>query len=132
MKTFVVRERVNFFETDAEGMLHFMFALRLFEVGEREAMRQVGVKVGDARRGGRELPRVHVECDYHQRLYYDDEVEVHTTCKAIGNTSLLWEFRVYRENELCISGSVKTVLVARDGRPERVPDEWRNRLMGED
>lgn len=132
MKTFVTPERVAFFETDASGIIHFMFALRYFEIGEREAMRSVDVKIGDVNRGGREFPRVHLGCDYHHPLYYDDEIEIHTTCKSIGNTSLTWGHEIYRGNELCISGELKVVLVSsKTYRPERIPDEWRRVLLSE-
>jgi acyl-CoA thioester hydrolase len=130
LKTFVVRERVAFCETDASGILHFMAPLRYFEIGEREAMRAAGVRVGDSRRGGYELPRVQLSCEYHRPLYYDDEIEIHTTCLAIKNSSILWEHKVYREGALCISAQMTVVLVdPEQRRPMRVPDTWRRALL---
>lgn len=131
MKTFVTRDRIAFYETDASGIIHFMFALRLFELGEREAMREAGIKIGDSRRGGHEFPRVHLSCDYHSRLFYDDLVEVQTTCLNIGNSSILWGFKIYREDELCLSGEMKVVSLNEKGHPQRVPDEWRKKLLSD-
>ncbi len=130
MQTFISRERVAFFETDAAGIIHFMFALRYFEIGEREALRVAGIKHGDVRRGGVPLPRVHVSCDYHQPLYYDDEIEIHTTCMAIGNASIDWNFKIFRNDELCISGGMTVVLLdEKSGKSRRIPDDWRRKLV---
>ncbi|GMA51370.1 hypothetical protein GCM10025857_27270 [Alicyclobacillus contaminans] len=109
-----------------------MFALRYFEMGEREAMRTIGVKIGDVRRGGTEFPRVHLVCDYHRPLYYDDVIEIRTVCRAIGRSSITWGHQIYRDGELCISGQMKVVHVdSQTGRPRRVPDAWRAHLLGD-
>lgn len=130
MPTFVTRERVAFTETDAAGIMHFSTAMRFFEIGEREALRGLGVRVGDARRGGQELPRLHVNCDYRQPLYYDDEIEIRTECLKIGNSSVLWQFHIYRDEELCIFGQMTVCTIDTvSRRPIRVPDSWREYLL---
>ncbi|WP_026963128.1 acyl-CoA thioesterase [Alicyclobacillus herbarius] len=131
MKTFIVRERVAFCETDASGIMHFASPLRYFEIGEREAMRSINVRAGDSRRGGMELPRVNLTCQYHQPLYYDDEIEIHSTCTCIRNSSMIWQHEIYRDGELCVSGQLTCVHVDKDTRrPVRIPDEWRIGLLG--
>jgi|SRR5579875_186668 len=131
MKTFITRERVAFFETDASGIMYFGAASRYFEIGEREALRGIGVKVGDSMRGGQELPRVHVTTDYHKPLFYDDEIEIHTECTSIRNSSLIWNFKIYRGEELCISGEMTVCAIDSEfRRPIRIPDSWREYLLG--
>ncbi|UOF89613.1 acyl-CoA thioesterase [Fodinisporobacter ferrooxydans] len=130
MKTFVTRERVAFCETDAAGIIHFASAMRYFELGEREAMRQLGIKVGDSNRGGQEFPRVHITCTYHKSLYYDDLIEIRSTCVNIGNSSMIWDFKIYRDEELCISGEMTVCMIdSETRRPMRVPDRWRDFLL---
>ena len=126
--TFCVAERVAFFETDASGIIHFMFVLRYFEVGEREALRTAGIKVGDPSRGGEHLPRVHVDVEYHRPLFYDDPIEIRTQCHHIGRTSITWHHDIYRADERCVSGTMTTVLIDREGRPQVVPNSWRRSL----
>lgn len=130
MPTFVTRERVAFSETDAAGIMNFATAMRFFEIGEREALRGLGVRIGDVGRGGQELPRVHVSCDYHRPLLYDDEIAIHTVCTRIGNSSLTWQFQIYRDEELCISGKmVVSAIDSESKRPIRIPDTWREWLL---
>ncbi|WP_028963310.1 acyl-CoA thioesterase [Sulfobacillus thermosulfidooxidans] len=133
MKIFSVEERVSFFETDASGIVHFMFVLRYFEIGEREALRMAGIKVGDPGRGGVHIPRVHVEVNYHHPLFYDDQIEVRTLCERIGRTSLTWHHEIYRGDERCVSGTMITVLLNKEtGLPQPIPCQWRRYLQVEE
>jgi len=130
MTTFRTQDRVSLSDTDASGLIHFMYAMRYFEIGEREAMRAIGVKVGDVTRGGFHLPRVHVSCDFHRPLFYDDEIQILSTCMAVKNSSITWEIRVLKENELCLSGQMVTVFVDTVTlKPAPVPEAWRQALL---
>ncbi|SIS74499.1 MULTISPECIES: acyl-CoA thioesterase [Alicyclobacillus] len=132
MRIFRTRDRVAFGDTDASGILHFAAPLRYLEVGEREAMRTLGVRVGDFRRGGYELPRVRLTCEYHHPLYYDDEIEVLTRCERIGRSSINWRFEIYRGSVVCVTAEMTVVLVdSVTRRPLPIPDEWRAHLLGE-
>ncbi|WAH36283.1 acyl-CoA thioesterase [Alicyclobacillus dauci] len=130
MATVVTKDRVAFADTDASGRIHFMLAMRYFEIGEREALRVLGIKAGDPSRGGYEIPRVHIECNYHHALYYDDEIDIHATCSVIKTSSLTWDIKVYCREELCISGNMVTVLLDPETHESmKVPEDWREKLL---
>lgn len=126
MKEFETTARIRLFDTDASGIAHYVMIQRFFEMGEQEALRPLNVKLGDPRRGGIHLPRVHVEITYHQPLYTDDCIRIVTACTRIGKTSLTWQQELCRGGTRCASGLVTAVLVdAHTHKPMVIPSRWR-------
>ena len=77
-----------------------------------------------------QVPRVHVEVDYHRRIFFEDEVDVTVGVIAVGRASLQLGFEVRTvDGELAQSGR-HTVVHAPDptsgARPW--PDDVRDRL----
>ena len=71
------RRRVEFFETDLAGIVHFSNYLRYMEMAEHDFLRSLGHSVNgkiDGRHHG--WPRVHASCDYRAPLKFEDDVEV--------------------------------------------------------
>jgi acyl-CoA thioester hydrolase len=71
---------------------------------------------------------VEANCQYKGRAYFDDLLHVHTRIGQIGNTSLTFEFAIYKQpaGELIATGDIVAVAVdASTERPIRVPDELR-------
>ncbi len=131
MKVFETLERVALCDTDASGIVHFMFVLRFFEVGEREAFRSLGIKVGDPAHSGIHLPRVHVEISYHCPLFADDLITIRTNCERIGRTSMVWHHQIFREDTVCASGTMTVVLVdPQTTQPIEIPQHWREFFDG--
>jgi len=69
--------RVEFFETDMAGIVHFSNYLRYMEMAEHDFLRSLGHSVNGPI-GGRHIgwPRVHASCDYRAPLRFEDDVEV--------------------------------------------------------
>jgi acyl-CoA thioester hydrolase len=97
---FQVKRRVEFSDTDMEGIMHFSNFFRFMETAEHGFFRSLGYSVVLSRNGfpvG--LPRVHAECDYLSPLRFEDEVRVHLLVEKKGTRSLTYQFRFYRLNE---------------------------------
>lgn len=126
MRVFETVDRVALCDTDASGIVHFMFVLRFFKIGEREAFRMLDVKVGDPARSGIHLPRVHVEISYHHPLFADDLITIQTQCRRIGRTFMEWHHQLLPDGVSCVSGTMTVVLVDPETqRPVMIPEEWR-------
>src|SRR5260221_2704292 len=94
----VVR-RVEFWETDMAGIVHYSNFFRYMEVAEHEFFRSLGFSVVtrqvDPPVG---WPRVHAECDYQHPLQFEDEVEIHMLVSEKKSKSLTYEFRFRKLN----------------------------------
>lgn len=125
---FQITRRVEFSETDMEGIMHFSNFFKFMESAEGAFFRSLGYSVVLSRNGlAVGLPRVHAECDYEAPLRFEDEVVVHLLVEKKGTRSLTYQFRFYRlngpERQQVARGRVTAVCAARqkDGSMKAVP-----------
>ena len=80
---FVHHRRVEFFETDMAGIVHFSNYLRYMEMAEHDFLRSLGFSV-NGRIDGVHVgwPRVHASCDYKAPLKFEDHVQIHVVLKT--------------------------------------------------
>ena len=115
---FKVTRRVEFSETDMEGIMHFSNFFRFMETAEHGFFRSLGYSAVLSRNGfDVGLPRVHAECDYQAPLRFEDQVLIHMLVERKGSRSLTYQFRFYRINgenqEPVARGKVTAVCAAR-------------------
>jgi len=88
-------------DTDAAGHNHFSVAVRWMEEVEHDLRRAINVP---AELTG-SIPRVHVEIDYRDRIWFNQEVDVTVGVIAVGRTSVSYGFVVESiEGGICIEG----------------------------
>lgn len=77
-----IRRNLTWAETDAAGHNHFSAAVRWLEEGEHDLWRSLGlVEIIPA------VPRVHLDIDYRDRIFFGDTIEVTTGIVRVGTTS---------------------------------------------
>ena len=88
-----LRRRVQFYETDAAGIVHFSWFFRYMEEAEHALWRQAGLSIHppDSEIG---WPRVAASFEFHRALHFEEEFDVQLriaemTRKTIGYTCLL-------------------------------------------
>lgn len=120
------RRRLAFAETDAAGHNHFSAAVRWLEEAEHELWRSVGAPDMVPR-----IPRVHVEVDYSERIYFDQEVEVTLGVVSVGRTSCSFGMEVRTlDGGLAQTARHTVVHVPEEGGGARPwPDELRAALL---
>jgi acyl-CoA thioester hydrolase len=118
---------VAFGDTDASGWMHFPNIFRYFEEAEHAFLKSRGILVFDRAQGG--WPRVNVTCDYKRPLVTGDRIEVLLGIARLGASSVTWNFEVLDPTgETAAIGSVTTVRVNHEGRPQLISDEERQAL----
>jgi acyl-CoA thioester hydrolase len=115
---FKATRRVEFSETDMEGIMHFSNFFRFMETAESGFFRSLGFSIVLGRNGlAVGLPRVQAECEYHAPLRFEDEVLIHLLVEKKGRRSLSYQFRFYRLSEaapqLVAQGRLTAVCVTR-------------------
>ena len=91
--TFRDRRRIEFYETDMAGIVHFSNFFRFMESTEHAFFRSLGLALHHeegARMSG--WARVAARCEYRLPLHYMDEVEVELTVRAKKKHSLAYDF----------------------------------------
>lgn len=96
---FKISRRVEFSDTDLEGIMHYSNFFRFMETAEHAFFRSLGHSVVLARSGLKVcLPRVHAECDYFAPLYFEDEVLIHLLVERKGSRSLTYQINFTKIN----------------------------------
>lgn len=94
---FKITRRVEFSDTDMEGIMHFSNFFRFIETAEHAFFRSFGHSVVLSRSGlDVSLPRVHAQCDYLAPLHFEDEVQIHLLVERKGTSSLTYQVRFTR------------------------------------
>jgi acyl-CoA thioester hydrolase len=97
---FEITRRVEFSETDMEGIMHYSNYFRFMETVEHGFFRSLGFSVVLSRHGlNLCLPRVHAECDYFEPLHFEDEVLIRLIVEKKGSRSLTYQIRFFVKSE---------------------------------
>ena len=118
---------VAFGDTDASGWMHFPNVFRYFEEAEHAFLKSRRLLVFDRARGG--WPRVNVSCDYKRPLLAGDRIEVLLEILRVGTSSVTWNFQIVNAvGETAASGSVTTVRVNHEGKPQPLDENERSAM----
>jgi YbgC/YbaW family acyl-CoA thioester hydrolase len=112
-QTFTIEERVRWGDVDAARIIFYGAYIHFFEFAETELFRAVGLDYGtmfDELKIW--LPRVHLECDFHQVARLDDLLEVSVYVGRFGNKSMRLNFEVRRKGTEQMVATAHFVLAA--------------------
>ena len=128
----VTRRRLEWADTDAAGHNHFSVAFRWMEEVEHELRRSTGLPTDLT--GG--IPRVHIEVDYLDRIWFGEEVDITMGVADVGRTScrFVWAIeRVGGKRNLLMQGN-HVVVHSPDAQGGAVPwpQRVRTALMGQE
>ena len=107
---FITTRRVEFSDTDAAGIAHFVAFFRWMEQAEHELLRSVGLSVvtHDAD-GVMSWPRVNAKCDFRDAARFEDLLQIETRIGRLGEKSITFQHRFLRDGAELATGEVTTV-----------------------
>ena len=126
-----LKRRVQFYETDTAGIVHFSWFYRYMEEAEHALWRAAGLSISrpDAKVG---FPRVAAAFDFHRPLRFEDEFEVHIRIAAVGARSIRYTAHVTKDGVAVATGSLTIACIAKQsGAPLRsttIPPEIAGRF----
>lgn len=125
-----VETRVRYPETDRMGVAYHGHYLVWFELGRTEWMRDIGFPYGEMEEGGLFFPVTAVEVRYRRSARYDERLVIETRLVKVGASRVRFEYRIVRADEtLLATGTTEHATVDRTGRPCRLPQPLRERLL---
>jgi len=114
--TFSIERRVEFRDTDAAGIVHFSAFFPMMETAEHAMLRSLGISVlpGSEHHESSELPpvtwpRIATSCQYYAAARFEDLLQIEVRVAKLGTTSVGYEYRFLREDELIAEGTMAAV-----------------------
>jgi YbgC/YbaW family acyl-CoA thioester hydrolase len=126
------KRRVQFYETDAAGIVHFSWFFRYMEEAEHALWREAGLSIAPA---GAEIgwPRVAAAFDYHRPLHFEDEFEVSIAIAAITKKTIQYTCLITRGHTKIATGNLTIACVSKRAheplRAIEIPHEISSRLQ---
>lgn len=131
LSEFTLTRRVQFYETDAAGIVHFSCYLRYMEEAEHALWRAAGLSIA-APGSSYGWPRVAVTCDYRHPLRFEDECDVRIRIVAMSDKSLRYACTVARGSVEIAALAMTIVCTTRDAegrmRAASLPEDVRGRF----
>jgi len=122
--------RVQFYDTDAQGIVHHSNYFRYFEEARGELLRGIGLPYSSMREKGYEVVLLEACCTFRKPLFYDDVVNIELQLEDIDRFTFSFLYKVSVEDELRAEGRTKHCMV-RNGKIVSIPAEVREKLSAE-
>lgn len=118
----VHRRRVQFYETDAAGIVHFSWFFRYMEEAEHAMWREAGLSIAppDAPIG---WARVSASCEYLQALRFEDEIEIEIRVTAMTRKTIAYACEIRRGDAVAAKAAMTVICVRTvPGEPMKAVD----------
>lgn len=105
-----LRRRVQFYETDAAGIVHFSWYFRYMEEAEHALWRAQGLSIAPE---GSEIgwARVSATCEYHQPLRFEDEFDVAIRVTGMTGKTMTYECTLWRDDTRIATAAMTVICV---------------------
>ena len=107
-----LKRRVQFYETDAAGIVHFSWFFRYMEEAEHALWREAGLSIHP---GGSEIgwPRVATSFEFKRPLRFEDEFDVHLRIAEITRRTMRYACRIAQGEATVATGELTIACVRR-------------------
>lgn len=120
-----VEIRVRYQETDKFGIVYYANYYVWFEIARTEFFRSAGLPYSELEKKGMYIVVAGSSCQYKKPAYYDDRITVRSRISSVMNTSFTFEYEVLRGKDILATGKTVQVLVDKEIRPVRIPEDIR-------
>src|SRR5258708_33580268 len=119
---FAYKLRVRYGQCDQQGVVFNAHFLAYFDIGITELLRAAFGSYQAIVDRGVDFVVAEAELRYHRPAHFDDELTLEIAVTRLGTTSLTTSYRVLRDGELLVEGTLRHVLVELKRLVEREPD----------
>ncbi len=128
---------VRFGDTDPYGVVYFASYFRYCHRGIEEFLNHCGLPAHEVLKNQSEgfgLPIVAAACDFLKPVRYGEKLRLQVSLSRIGEKSLGFDFRFYREagQDLVARGNATMVAIGTDWRPRSIPERIRTAVSKKD
>ncbi len=121
--------RVYYQDTDAGGVVYFANYLKIFEKSWFEHLASIGILLPEWEKTGTFILVKKVLLDLLDRAHYGDQLEAHTSVSEVKNAQFTLIHTIQKNGKIITRGETLMVCVDATGKPRRMPDEFKERLL---
>lgn len=121
--------RIYYQDTDAGGVVYFANYLKFFEKSWSQHLMSIGVSIPQWEEEDTYIIVRSVTLELLKKLRYGDMIEVNTAITDIKNTYFTLSHTVSKNRGVTTTGTTKMVCIDGRGRPKRIPEEFKERLL---
>ena len=126
----VARYRVIFADCDPMRIMYYGNYFRLFEIGRAELFRKLGHPFPEYVARGLYLGVIETTCRYQKPARYDDDLIIRAGIADVGRARLTIEYEIDAiDGGVLASGSTIHAVLNDEGRPQRIPPEFREAAL---
>ncbi len=127
------QRRVEFFDTDMAGIVHFSRFFIYMEQAEQEFLRSLGLSVSIVWEGKPiGFPRVSARCDYVSTVTFEDVMDVEVSIEKLGTKSITYQFQFTKDGKPVAMGTTVACCCAKSPEGPMVgipiPDSFKAKL----
>ena len=128
-ENFFHKVKVYYEDTDSGGVVYYANYLKFLESARTEALFSIGFSNRKIQDQFESLIIVK-SCNiaYKKSAYLEDELLVRSFVKSITKTSFFMTQIITKGDETIIESQVHLVLINKDGKPTKIPDEIYNKF----
>ncbi len=121
--------RIYYQDTDAGGVVYFANYLKFVEKSWFEHLLSIGISIPEWEASDTYIIVKNVSLDLIEPLRYADQISVKTTTSGVKHTYFFLSHTIMKGEKKVTSCETRMVCVNRSGRPKRIPEELRDRLI---
>ena len=122
MIKYETKMRVEYYETDAMGIVHHSNYIRYFETARTELFRSMGYSYDEMEKSGIYMPVLSVDAEFRTPAVYDEMLSVFCWVEKLKGASieLRYEVRGTESGQLHVTGSSSHGFTTPDLKPMRL------------
>lgn len=120
----VYRHKIQYYETDKQGVTHHSNYIRIMEETRVDVMEQMGFGYERMEEAGVFSPVMAVTCDYKRPTTFADVIEVELTVADLGKLKTKFAYKMSCNGKLVCMGTSLHCFLDRNGRPVLLEDSF--------
>ena len=123
-ENFFHKLKVYYEDTDSGGVVYYANYLKFLERARTEALYSIGYSNKKVKDDFDALIIVKAcNIEYKKSAHLEDELNIRSFVKSITKTSFFMNQIITRDNDTIVEAQVHLVLINKDGKPVKIPDE---------
>lgn len=124
MDKMIYKHRVQYYETDKQGVTHHSNYIRIMEEARVDAMEQMGFGYERMEEAGVFSPVMGVTCDYKRPTTFPDTIEVEISVAEMSKLKAKFAYKMTCNGRVVCMGTSLHCFLDRNGRPIAIEEHF--------